>query len=67
MTNLHNYFKRIKSQKNMKIIQKFKLAIIGRIALILTVGLNVRYALNNYGILDNKLLSGTLSFNNSII
>jgi hypothetical protein len=38
--------------------------IIGTIALILTVGLNVRHALNNYGILDNKLHMEVLAQSN---
>jgi hypothetical protein len=39
----------------MKKNQKFKLTIVGAIALALTIGLNVRHALNNYGVMDNKL------------
>jgi hypothetical protein len=39
----------------MKYIKKHLLTIVGIGALILTVGLNLRNAVNNYGILDNSL------------
>jgi hypothetical protein len=49
----------------MKTFKKFKLTILGALALITAVALNVRHALNNYGILDNKLHVEILAQSNS--
>jgi hypothetical protein len=48
----------------MKTIKKFRLTILGVLALITTVALNVRHALNDYGVLDNKLHMEVLAQSN---
>jgi hypothetical protein len=49
----------------MKNFQKIKFTIVGVVALITTVALNVRHALNEYGVMDNKLHLSVLAQSNN--
>jgi hypothetical protein len=46
-------------------MKKFKLTILGTGALALMLGLNIRHAVNNYGIMDGKLHTEILAQSNS--
>ncbi|MDR1114999.1 MAG: hypothetical protein LBL33_02390 [Tannerella sp.] len=46
-------------------MKKFKLTILGTGALALMLGLNIRHAVNNYGIMDGKLHMEVLAQSNS--